>query len=97
MFAVFFVAPIVWLVPGADQVRQGSYLGGRSASGASTVALAWNHLMLQRHIYRHWIANSLLYAFIATAIMLVPAIPAGYGLALGNIPGTQADPALTLI
>ena len=62
------------------------------------LALAWQHLdSFSDHIYRAWIANSLLYALGATAIVLVTAVPAGYGLALSSFPGRKLVLTLTLI
>src|SRR4029453_2686817 len=62
------------------------------------VARAWDHLdAFSDHIYRTWIGNSLLYSLSATAIVLATAIPAGYGLALGNFPGRRAVLTLTLV
>ena len=62
------------------------------------MALAWKHLdHFSNHVYRHWIVNSLVYSFTATAITLVVGIPAGYGLALGRFPGRKLILSLTLI
>ena len=62
------------------------------------VALAWQHIYaFSNHIFLSWIGNSLLYAFGATAIVLATAIPAGYGLALGNFPGRKVVLTLTLV
>jgi multiple sugar transport system permease protein len=98
-FAVFFVAPLVWLVlaptkSDADLTGRGPFTFG----SFHQVALAWRHLdAFSDHIYRAWIANSLIYALSATAIVLVTAIPAGYGLALGSFPGRRVVLTLTLV
>jgi multiple sugar transport system permease protein len=98
-FAVFFVAPLVWLVlaptkSDADLTARGPFTFG----SLHQVALAWRHLdAFSDHIYRAWIANSLIYALSATAIVLVTAIPAGYGLALGSFPGRRVVLTLTLV
>ena len=49
------------------------------------------------HIFRRWMANSLLYSLSATAITLVTAIPAGYGLVVGRFPGRKLILSLTLV
>jgi multiple sugar transport system permease protein len=98
-FAVFFVAPLVWLIlaptkSDAALVNRGPFTFG----SFHQVALAWEHLdAFSDHIYRAWIENSLLYAVSATAIVLVTAIPAGYGLALGDFPGRKLLLTLTLV
>jgi multiple sugar transport system permease protein len=98
-FAVFFVAPMVWLVlaptkSDGDLVTRGPFTFG----SFDQVALAWEHLhAFSDHIYVTWIGNSLLYAVSATAIVLVTAIPAGYALALGSFPGRRLVLTTTLV
>src|SRR5204863_1694059 len=80
-FTVFFVVPIFWLIL-APTKSDGALVTRSPLSFGSfhQIALAWDHLDgFSDHIYRLWIGNSLLYAFSATAIVLVTAIPAGYG------------------
>jgi multiple sugar transport system permease protein len=99
VFAVFFVAPLLWLVlaptkSDSELVSRGPFTFG----SFHQVALAWQHLdAFSDHIYRAWIGNSLLYASSATVIVLVTAIPAGYGLALGSFPGRKVVLTLTLV
>ncbi len=99
VFAVFFIAPILWLTfaptkPDEELVTRGPFAFG----SFDQVGQAWAHLdAYSDHIYRAWIGNSLLYAFSATAIVLVTAIPAGYGLALGRFPGRRLVLTLTLV
>jgi multiple sugar transport system permease protein len=98
-FAVFFAVPLLWLIL-APTKSDGAFVTSSPLSFGSLhqVALAWKHLDgFSDHIFRAWIGNSLLYAFSATAIVLVTAIPAGYGLALGSFPGRRVVLALTLI
>jgi multiple sugar transport system permease protein len=98
-FAVFFVAPLLWLVLAPTKsdrqlVGQGPFTFG----SLHQVVSAWQHLdAFSDHIYRAWIGNSLLYALSATAIVFVTAIPAGYGLALGSFPGRRLILTLTLV
>ena len=99
VFAVFFVAPMLWLVLAPTKSDAALVDRGPFAFGSfHQVALAWEHLdAFSDHIYRAWIGNSLLYAVGATAIVLVTAIPAGYGLALGTFPGRRLVLMLTLV
>jgi multiple sugar transport system permease protein len=99
VFAVFFVVPIIWLILAPTKSDEALVKSGPfSFGGLHQVALAWQHLdAFSEHIYRAWIGNSLLYAFGATAIVLVTAIPAGYGLALSSFPGRRLVLTLTLV
>jgi multiple sugar transport system permease protein len=98
-FAVFFVAPIVWLVLAPTKSDQDLVSSGPFTFGSfHQVSLAWEHLhAFSDHIYLTWIGNSLVYAVSATAIVLVTAIPAGYALALGTFPGRRLVLTATLV
>jgi multiple sugar transport system permease protein len=98
-FAVFFLAPVVWLVLAPTKSDHALVTSGPFAFGSfHQVSLAWKHLdAFSDHIYRTWIGNSLLYAFGATAVVLATAIPAGYGLAFGTFPGRKLVLTLTLV
>jgi len=98
-FAAFFAVPIVWLVLAPTKSDGALVTSAPLRFGAfHQVALAWRHLdSFSNHIYRTWIGNSLLYAFGATAIVLLTAIPAGYGLAFGNFRGRKTVLTLTLV
>ena len=98
-FAVFFVAPMLWLLLAPTKTDAALVSSGPFAFGSfQHVADAWKHLdAFSDHLYRRWIANSLLYTVSATAIVLVTAIPAGYGLAFGTFPGRRLILSLTLI
>ena len=98
-FAVFFVAPIVWLILAPTKADSALVTSAPFSFGSfHHLALAWQHLdAFSNHIFRKWIGNSLLYAVSATAIVIVTAIPAGYGLALGAFPGRRLVLTLTLI
>jgi multiple sugar transport system permease protein len=98
-FAVFFVAPLIWLILAPTKSDTALVSRGPFTFGSfHQVTLAWHHLdSFSDHIYRAWIANSLLYALSATAVVLVTAIPAGYGLALGSFPGRRVVLTLTLV
>ena len=98
-FAVFFVAPMIWLV--MAPTKSDRYLVDRGPFTFGSfhhVAMAWQHLNgFSDHIYLTWIGNSLLYAVTATLIVLVTAIPAGYALALGDFPGRRVVLTITLV
>jgi multiple sugar transport system permease protein len=99
VFAVFFIAPVVWLIL-APTKSDGALVTSPPFSFGSfhNLAQAWHHLdSYSDHIYRRWIANSLIYSVSATAVVLVTAIPAGYGLALGNFRGRKLVLTLTLL
>jgi multiple sugar transport system permease protein len=98
-FAVFFVVPIIWLLLAPTKSDEALVTKGPFAFGSlHNVAQAWDHLdAFSDHIYRAWIGNSLLYALGATAIVLVTAVPAGYGLALSTFPGRRLVLTLTLV
>jgi len=98
-FGLFFAAPLVWLILAPTKSDEALVTSGPFSFGSfHQVALAWKHLdAFSDHIYRGWIGNSLLYAISATAIVLVTAIPAGYGLALGDFPGRRLVLTLTLV
>jgi multiple sugar transport system permease protein len=99
LFAVFFVTPVLWLILAPTKSDHALVTDGPLSFGSlHQVSLAWKHLdAFSDHLFRTWIGNSLLYAFSATAIVLVTAIPAGYGLAFGTFPGRRVVLTLTLI
>jgi multiple sugar transport system permease protein len=99
LFAIFFVAPILWLVLAPTKSDHALVTSSPFSFGSfHNVALAWKHLdAYSDHLYRRWIANTLVYSLSATAITLAISIPAGYGLALGKFPGRKLILALTLV
>ena len=98
-FAAFFAVPVIWLLLAPTKTDEALVSRGPLTFGSlHNVALAWEHLdAFSDHIYRAWIANSLLYALSATAIVLVTAIPAGYGLTMSDFPGRKLILTLTLV
>ena len=98
-FAVFFVAPLLWLVLAPTKSDRALVSEDPLSFGSlHQVALAWQHLNgFSDHIYLTWIGNSLLYAVSATAIVVVTAVPAGYALALGSFPGRRLVLTTTLV
>jgi multiple sugar transport system permease protein len=98
-FAVFFVAPILWLILAPTKTDAELVTSSPFSFGSLDNAWrAWHHLdAFSDHIYRRWIANSLIYSLSATAITLAVSIPAGYGLALGRFPGRKLILSVTLV
>ncbi len=98
-FAIFFVAPILWLILAPTKSDKALISSNPFSFGDfHHVALAWKHLdAFSGHIFRRWIGNTLVYALSATAITLVVSVPAGYGLAIGKFPGRKLILSLTLV
>ena len=98
-FAVFFVAPVIWLVLAPTKSDEALITSSPFSFGdLHHVALAWRHLdAFSDHLYRRWIGNTLYYALSATAITLAVSVPAGYGLAIGRFPGRKLVLSLTLV
>lgn len=99
VFAIFFIAPVVWLILAPTKSDHALVTSSPFSFGSfHNVAQAWNHLdAYSEHLYRRWIANTLIYSLSATAITLAISIPAGYGLALGKFPGRKLILTLTLV
>jgi multiple sugar transport system permease protein len=98
-FAVFFIAPVVWLLLAPTKSDEALITSSPFSFGDfHHVALAWRHLdAFSDHIFRRWIGNTLYYALSATAITLAVSVPAGYGLAIGRFPGRKLILSLTLV
>src|SRR5581483_8485113 len=98
-FAVFFVVPVLWLLLAPTKPDGALVTRNPLAFGSfGQIVKAWDHLDgFSDHIFRIWIGNSLLYAFSATAIVLLTAVPAGYGLALGRFRGRKLVLTVTLV
>ena len=98
-FAVFFAVPLLWLALAPTKTDYELLTRSPLAVGnLDNVRAAWQALnAFENHIFRRWMENSLLYCLSATAITLVTAIPAGYGLAFSRFPGRKAILGLTLV
>jgi multiple sugar transport system permease protein len=98
-FAVFFIAPVVWLLLAPTKSDEALITSSPFSFGDfHHVVLAWRHLdAFSDHIFRRWIGNTLYYALSATAITLAVSVPAGYGLAIGRFPGRKLILSLTLV
>ena len=84
-FASFFVVPLAWLVLAPTKSDYALLTSNPFAFGSlQNVWDAWERVDgFSSHIFRRWLANSLVYSLSATALTLVTAIPAGYGLVVG--------------
>jgi multiple sugar transport system permease protein len=98
-FAVFFIAPVIWLLLAPTKSDQALISSNPFSFGDfHHVELAWRHLdAFSDHVFRRWIGNTLYYALSATAITLAVSVPAGYGLAIGRFPGRKLVLSLTLV
>ena len=95
----FFVVPLVWLVL-APTKTDAELLNSNPLAfgGFRNVWGAWQQVDgFGNHIFRRWMANSLLYSLSATAITVTTSIPAGYGLVVGRFPGRRLILSLTLV
>jgi multiple sugar transport system permease protein len=98
-FAVFFAGPLLWLVLAPTKTDYQLTTRWPFAFGSlGNVARTWTQLDgFADHMFRRWLENSLLYAFSATLLVLVTAVPAGYGLALGRFPGRRVVLGVTTL
>ena len=98
-FAVFFAGPLLWLLLAPTRTGYGLATGGPLAFGSlGNLAGTWHQLDgFGDHLFRRWMENSLLYTFSATALALVTAIPAGYGLAFGRFRGRRLVLGMTVV
>jgi multiple sugar transport system permease protein len=99
VFAIFFIAPVLWLILAPTKSDHALVTSSPFSFGSfHNVGLAWKHLnAFSDHVYRRWIGNTLYYTLSATAITLAVSVPAGYGLAIGKFPGRKLILSLTLI
>lgn len=99
LFLVFFALPVLWLLLAAtktdDQLVHGSPL---SFGSWHALRANWDALtgFGNDAIFR-WLGNSAVYSFIALAITLCVAVPAGYALAMTEFRGRRTLLIATLI
>jgi multiple sugar transport system permease protein len=98
-FAIFFAAPLAWLVLAPTKSDYDLLTRWPFAIGdLGNVWVAWQHLdAFDDHIFRRWMENSLLYSLSATAITIATGVPAGYALAVGTFRGRKLILQLTLV
>ncbi len=99
LFVVFFVLPVLWLLLAATKTDD-QLVHGHPLSVGSWGALRDNWTALtsfgDNAIFR-WLGNSAVYSFIALAITLCVAIPAGYALAMTEFRGRRTLLVATLV
>jgi len=97
--AVFFVGPLLWLLLAPTKTDYQLATGWPFAFGSfENVARTWRQLDgFGDHLFRRWMENSLLYSLSATALVLLTAIPAGYGLAFGRFRGRRLILGTTIV
>jgi multiple sugar transport system permease protein len=99
LFVVFFILPVLWLLLAATKTDD-QLVHDNPLSFGSWQALRanWDALTgYQGDVMLTWLRNSAVYAFIALAITLVVAVPAGYALALTEFPGRRTLLVATLV
>jgi multiple sugar transport system permease protein len=99
LFVVFFVLPVLWLLLAATKTDD-QLVHGNPLSFGSWHALHANWHALtgyQGDTIMLWLRNSALYSFLALAITLVVAIPAGYAFALTEFQGRRTLLVSTLV
>ncbi len=99
LFLVFFVLPVAWLLLAATKTDD-QLVHGNALSFGSWHALAdnWHALTsFQDNAIFSWLGNSAVYSFVALAITLCVAIPAGYALAMTEFRGRRTLLVATLV
>ena len=99
LFLVFFVLPVLWLVLAAtktdDQLVRDNPL---SFGSWQALRANWDALTgFQNDAIFLWLRNSAVYSFIALAITLCVAVPAGYALAMTEFRGRRTLLIATLV
>lgn len=99
VFTAFFVVPVIWLLL-APTKTDGQLVAQSPFSFGSFSTLAHTfHRIVAYDDYSllTWLKNSAIYSFGGTALAILAAIPAGYGLALTHFIGRRTLLVITLI
>jgi len=98
-FAAFFFVPIIWLLLAPTKTDYQVLHESPFAFGSlSTFAHTFHRVITyQGDLMLTWIKNSAIYSVGGTALALLAAIPAGYGLALTQFIGRRALLSITLV
>jgi multiple sugar transport system permease protein len=98
LFAAFFFVPIIWLIL-APTKTPGQLDASPFAFGSlSNFASAFHRMItFQGNGMLTWLKNSMIYSLGGTALALLAAIPAGYGLALTQFVGRRTLLWITLV
>ena len=98
-FAAFFVVPMIWLLLAPTKTDYQVIHDSPFALGSLSQFGRTFHKVItyQGDLMLTWLKNSAIYAFGGTALALLAAIPAGYGLALTQFIGRRALLGITLV
>ena len=94
-FAVFFVAPVLWLILAPTKSDEALITSSPFSFGELPPRLrspGSTSTRFSNHIYRRWIGNTLFYALSATAITLVDRHPRRLRPRVRQVPRPQAHP-----
>lgn len=96
---IFFGTPLVWLLLAPTKTYADLLSSAPLSFGSfGNVVDAWNHIVEYKGgIIFRWIGNSLVYTVLGSALPVLLAIPAGYGLAIFRFRGRNTVLFLTLI
>jgi multiple sugar transport system permease protein len=99
VFVVFFILPVVWLLLAATKTDAQLVQENPLAFGSwHQLRVNWDALTgFQGDVILLWLRNSAVYAFLALAITLAVAIPAGYALAMMEFRGRRTLLIVTLV
>ena len=99
LFAVFFFGPIIWLLLAPTKTDSQIIDRAPLAFGSfATFGHTFHDLIsYEGDLVLTWLKNSAIYSFGGTALAVLTAIPAGYGLALTHFVGRRALLAITLV
>ncbi|MFF1610270.1 carbohydrate ABC transporter permease [Amycolatopsis sp. NPDC058278] len=98
-FLLFFALPVLWLVLATTKSDAQIIRAHPFSIGTWTgLTQAWHNLVnFQDGAILLWMKNSAVYAFVALALTLLTAVPAGYALALTKFAGRRLLLTLTLV
>lgn len=98
-FTVFFFVPIVWLFLAPTKTDGQLLSAGPFAFGSfSTLAHTFHRVITYSgNSLLIWLKNSAIYSLGGTALAILAAIPAGYGLALTHFIGRKTLLSITLV
>ncbi len=99
LFTVFFFIPIVWLFLAPTKTDGQLLTQSPFALGSLHTLTQTFHRVItySGHSVLIWLKNSAIYSFGGTALAVVAAIPAGYGLALTQFIGRRLLLSITLV
>ena len=99
LFGVFFFGPIIWLLLAPTKTDSQIINQTPLAFGSlGTFGHTFHDLTTyEGDLVLTWLKNSAIYSFGGTALAVLTAIPAGYGLALTHFVGRRALLAITLV